>query len=67
MWTPLTCKTQKRTESIREIKEVFSGVLLHNLACFYMLYFVLHCALEDYYPVLNFNFMANALHLELNV
>lgn len=59
--------THKRTESIREIEEVFSGVLLHNLACFNMLYFDLHCALEDYYPVLNFSVMPNALHLELNV
>lgn len=67
MWTSLTWKTHKRSESIREVEEVFSRVLLHNLACFYMLYFDIHCALDDYYPVLNFNFMPNTLHLELNV
>lgn len=67
MRTPLTWETHKGTESIREIEEVFSRVPLHNIVCFYMLYFDLHCALEDYCPVLNFNFMPNALHLELNV
>jgi len=67
MWTPLTLETHKRTESIREIGEMFSGVLLHNLACLYMPCLDLHCALEHYYPELNFNFMLNALPLELNV
>lgn len=60
--SPFTLETHKRTESVREFAEVFSGAILHNLACFYVLHFDLHCAIEGYYPVLNFNFMLNALH-----
>lgn len=60
-------ETHKRSDSIRGVEEMFSGVLLHNLACFYMLYFNIHYALDDYYLVFNFTFMPNTLHLKLNV
>lgn len=59
--------THKISESIREIEEVCSGVLLYNPECFYMLYFYLYCALKDYCPVLILNFRRNTFHLKLNV
>lgn len=60
-------ENHKITESIREIEEVCSGVLLYNLECFYMLYFYLYCALKNQRPVLILNFRRNAFHLKLNV
>lgn len=60
-----SCRDPLKNWTIRDMEEVCSGVPLHNLARLYMLCSDLHCTLEDYYPVLNFNF--DALHLKLNV
>lgn len=52
------------SQKLRKYFLEYCCISLHVFTCCILIYTVL---LEDYYPVLNFNFMLNTFHLELNI